>query len=209
VPADLLPEVALLLGDVLATGYHCATLAEVAPGKSAAVIGCGPVGLMAVLAARELGAESVFAIDTVPERLALAARFGATPVPLDGRIVGTIRDATDGRGVDAALEAVGSPAAGRLAFDVVRPGGSIGVVGVHHEANFPFSPGAAYDKNLTWRIGRCPARKYMETLVPLARGRQDDLARLFTHRLPLADAAGGYEVFDARRDGCIKVLLTP
>jgi threonine dehydrogenase-like Zn-dependent dehydrogenase len=209
VPADLLPEVALLLGDVLATGYHCATLAEVAPGKSAAVIGCGPVGLMAVLAARELGAESVFAIDTVPERLALAARFGATPVALDDRVVGTIRDATDGRGVDAALEAVGSPAAGRLAFDVVRPGGSIGVVGVHHEANFPFSPGAAYDKNLTWRIGRCPARKYMETLVPLARRRQDDLARLFTHRLPLADAAGGYEVFDARRDGCIKVLLTP
>ena len=209
IPHSLAPEAALLLGDVLATGHHCAVMGEVGPGSSCAVIGCGPVGLMASLAALTLGAARVFAIDGVPERLALAARFGATPVPLDGNPEATLREATDGRGVDSVLEAVGSPGASRLAFDLVRPGGTIAAVGVHHEASFPFSPGAAYDKNLTYRIGRCPARQYMEQLVPLAQSRQQDLLSLFTHRLPLGDAPEGYRIFDEKRDGCIKVLLTP
>ena len=214
IPSGLVPEAALLLGDVLATGYHCATLGEAGPGRSCAVVGCGPVGLMAVLSARELGAERIFAIDAVPERLELARRFGATPISLSGTVGGRmvqteILAATDGRGVDAALEAVGSAEAGRLAFDLVRPGGTVAAVGVHHEANFSFSPGAAYDKNLTYRIGRCPARHYMEQLVPVALRTQAELSALFTHRMPLSDAPQGYRTFDHKEDGCIKVLLTP
>ncbi|HJR34902.1 MAG TPA: alcohol dehydrogenase family protein [Gemmatimonadales bacterium] len=209
-PAELAPEAGLLLGDVLSTGWHAAVMGGVAPGAVAAVVGCGPVGLMAILAAHELGAERVFALDTVPERLALAGRFGATPVHLkELDPVATVRDATGGRGADAVLEAVGSPEATTLAFALARPGGTLAAVGVHHEAAFPFSPGAAYDKNLTYRIGRCPVRHYMDRLLPVAQRRQAELASLFTHRLPLDQAPDGYRVFDAREDGCIKVLLRP
>jgi len=209
-PDDVdLPE-ALLLCDVLPTGDYCATMAEVDRGRSVAVLGCGPVGLMAILAARERGAERVHAVDSVDERLARAAALGALPVDLrrDDPIL-VIRRATDGRGADAVLEAVGSPQAGRLAFDLVRPGGIISAVGVHHEASFPFSPAQAYDRNLTWRIGRCPARSLMEGLLPMVRRRRRDLAALITHRVPLADGRQGYALFDERRDGCIKVAFVP
>ena len=207
---DALPASAgILLGDVLATGYHCATLAEVSPGNVCAVVGCGPVGLLAVLAARELGAERVFALDGVPERLAWAERLGAVPVAISaGNPVERIREATGGRGVDAVLEAVGSAEAGRLAFELVRPGGTLAVVGVHHEAVFSFSPGQAYDKNLSYRIGRCPARAYMEQLLPLAQRRQEELSALFTDLVPLDEGPAAYHRFAERQDGCIKVGIT-
>jgi threonine dehydrogenase-like Zn-dependent dehydrogenase len=206
-PAELPSEAGILLGDVLATGYHCATLGGVGPGTATVVIGCGPVGLMAVLAAIELGAEPLFALDTVAERRNHAARFGA--IPLDPASADAIREATSGRGADAVLECVGTAPAGALAFDLVRPGGTIAVVGVHHEFGFPFSPGKAYDKNLTWRIGRCPARSYMDELLPLAQRRANELASLFTHRMPLERAVEGYRMFAERRDGCVKVALVP
>ena len=166
-PAELAAEAGLLLGDVLATGWHAAVMGGVSPGAVVAVVGCGPVGLA------------------------------------------TVREATGGRGADAVLEAVGSPEATTLAFALARPGGTLAAVGVHHEAAFPFSPGAAYDKNLTYRIGRCPVRHYMEQLLPVALRLQAQLASLFTHRMPLDQAPEGYRVFDARKDGCIKVMLHP
>jgi threonine dehydrogenase-like Zn-dependent dehydrogenase len=210
VPALLAPEAGLLLGDVLATGWHAAVMGGVSPGAVCAVVGCGPVGLMAVIAARELGAERIFALDTVPERLALATRFGATPVNRkEGDPVAIIRQATEGRGADAVLEAVGSPEASTVAFALTRPGGTLAAVGVHHEAVFPFSPGAAYDKNLTYRIGRCPVRHYMERLLPVAERRQNELAALFTHRIPLEQGPAGYRIFDTKAEGCIKVALHP
>lgn len=207
-PQELEDQAGLLLGDVLATGFHCATQARIGPGSVCAVLGCGPVGLMAILAARSMGAERVFGIDTIPSRLAAGQRFGAEPVDLGTQdAAGMTRAATSGRGVDAVLEAVGSAEANRLAFELVRPGGTISVVGVHHEAGFPFSPGQAYDKNLTWRIGRCPARAYMDQLVPLAIARQTELTTLFTHTFPLAAGPDAYRVFAARSDGCVKVAL--
>ena len=209
-PHDLDPRAGLVLGDVLSTGYHCAVMGGVTRETVTAVLGCGPVGLMAILGAKELGAERVFALDTVPERLELAGRLGGEPVNLgDGDAAARLRAETEGRGPDAVLEAVGSPEASRLAYDLVRPGGTIAAVGVHHEANWPFSPGQAYDKNLTYRIGRCPARYYMDRLLPVAWRRQIDLATLFTHQLPLEQGPAAYTTFDQKRDGCIKVCLTP
>jgi len=209
-PAELSDETGLLLGDVLATGYHCARLGGAAGGTTVAVLGCGPVGLMAVLAARELGADPIFALDSVPERLAWAARLGAEAIDLArGDAILRIRERTGGRGPDAVLEAVGSDEANRLAFELVRPGGTVSVVGVHHEAGFPFTPGQAYDKNLTWRIGRCPARYYMEGLIPLALRRQPELRGLFTHTVELAVGPDAYRMFAERRDGCVKVALRP
>jgi threonine dehydrogenase-like Zn-dependent dehydrogenase len=209
VTRDLQAEAALLLADVLPTGWHGARLAETGPGRVTVVLGCGPVGLMAVLAALEQGADTVLAVDAVPERLALAQRFGARPVRLDGDVPAAVRGATGGRGADGVVEAVGSASAGRLAFDLVRPGGTIATVGVHHEAVMPFTPAEAYDRNLTWRIGRCPARHYAPGLVPVALRRSEDLVALCPHRLPLEAAGDAYRLFDEKRDGCIKVALVP
>jgi threonine dehydrogenase-like Zn-dependent dehydrogenase len=207
-PPDVDAEAALFLGDILATGFFCADLAEAGPEGVSAVVGCGPVGLFAVLGARERGAERVFAVDVLPERLALAERFGATPVDARENDPGeAVRESTEGRGADAVLEVVGSPEATRLAFDLVRPGGIVSAVGVHTEAQFAFSPVEAYDKNLTYRAGRCPARRYMERLLPLVREKKYDFASIVSHRLPLADAARGYHLFERKLEGCTKVVL--
>ena len=208
-PPDLPERVGLLLGDVLATGFHAARLAEAGPGMVCAVVGCGPVGLMAILAARELGAEAVYAVDSVSERLDFAERLGAVPLRQEQDAVARARDATEGFGMDAVLECVGSPAALRFAFDVLRPGGTISSVGVHHETALPFSPGEAYDRNLTFRSGRCPARAYIPTLLPLARRHGPHLAELFTHQVPLAEAQAAYAMFANRTGGCVKVALRP
>ncbi len=207
-PPDLEREDVLLSGDVLSTGLFCAESADVGPGRTAVVVGCGPVGLMAVIAARELGAERVWAVDRVPERLRLAEEFGAEPLDLEAvDPVAAVRRATEGRGADSILEAVGTPAASRLAVDLVRPGGTVAACGVHTEATFAFAPGEAYDKNLTYRAGRCPARGYMERALELVRARRYDLSSVFSHRLALEEGARAYDLFDRRLEGCTKVLL--
>ena len=210
VPPGTPPEEALFAGDILATGWFGAESAGAGPGRSVAVVGCGPVGLMAVIAARELGAERVFAVDTLADRLALAARWGAEPVDFQAEDpIGRIREETGGRGADAVVEAVGTPQASRLAFGLVRPGGTIAAVGVHVEAHLAFAPGEAYDKNLTYRAGRCPARAYMDRLLPLVQSGKYDLGTLISHRLPLDQGPDGYDLFDRRVPGCTKVVLLP
>lgn len=208
IPPPILPEEALLMGDVLATGYFCAEMAEIKPDGVYVVIGCGPVGLMAIIGARELGAEKIFALDAIPERLQLAEKFGAMPLDVqNNEAINLIREATESRGADAVLEVVGSPAAAKLAIQLVRPGGNISVVGVHNEAHFAFSPNEAYDKNLTYRVGRCPARYYMEKLIPLVQKKKYDLTGIFSHRLSLAEGPRGYKIFTEKLEGCTKVVL--
>lgn len=204
------PELALFAGDILATGWFGAESAGAGSGRSVAVVGCGPVGLMAAVAARELGAERVFAVDALPDRLALAARWGAEPVDFQAEDpIERIREETGGRGADAVVEAVGTPQASRLAFDLVRPGGTIAAVGVHVEDHLAFAPGEAYDKNLTYRAGRCPARVYMDRLLPLVQSGKYDLSALISHRLTLRQGPVGYDLFDRRLPGCTKVVLLP
>jgi len=209
-PEETPAEQALFTGDVLATGWFGAESAGAARGVVTAVVGCGPVGLMAVIAARELGAERVFALDSVPERLALAVRYGAEAMDVgSGDVATRIRDATEGRGADAVVEAVGSSQATRLAFDLVRPGGTLAAVGVHTESQLAFRPGEAYDKNLTYSAGRAPVRRLIERLLPLVQSGKYDLGALISHRLPLADGPRGYDLFDRRLEGCTKVILLP
>jgi threonine dehydrogenase-like Zn-dependent dehydrogenase len=210
VPEGTPPEQALFAGDILATGWFGAESAGAAPGRSVAIVGCGPVGLMAVIAARELGAERIFAVDALPDRLALAARWGAEPVDFQAEDpIERIHEETGGRGADSVVEAVGTPQASRLAFDLVRPGGTIAAVGVHVEAHLAFAPGEAYDRNLTYRAGRCPARAYMDRLLPLVQSGRYDLAALISHRLTLDQGPDGYDLFDRRVPGCTKVVLLP
>ena len=210
IPDGVSLEEGLLLGDILSTGFFCAQQAEVKPKGTYAVVGCGPVGLMAILGARELGAEKIFAIDTVPERLAMAEAFGA--MAIDGRNQSApemIRDVTEGRGADAVLEAVGSNSAVRLAIELVRPGGIISSVGVCNDEHFAFSPVEAYNKNLTYKIGRCPARFMMEKLLPVVQQKKYNITSVFSHRMKLSEGVYGYDIFANKKDGCHKILLRP
>jgi threonine dehydrogenase-like Zn-dependent dehydrogenase len=209
-PENVRSEEALLLGDVFSTGYFCAEAAGVMPDGVCAVIGCGPVGLMAIIGARELGAEKIYAIDSIPERLIHARNFGAIPINYQQEDpLAIMWEATDGRGADAALEVVGNASAGRLALDLVRPGGIISSVGVHTEEHFAFSPVEAYNKNLTYKTGRCPARYYMNRLIPIVQHKKYDLISINSHQLSLSQGVRGYEVFDKKLEGCTKVVLMP
>jgi threonine dehydrogenase-like Zn-dependent dehydrogenase len=207
---DLSEEKGLLLGDVFSTGYFCAENAGVNREGVNVVIGCGPVGLMTIIAARHLGSEKLFAIDLSNERLQMAKEFGAVPLnPLSVDIKATILNGTDGRGADAVMEVVGSSDALRLAIDLLRPGGTISSVGVHTAKNFSFSPGEAYDKNLIYKVGRCPAHYYAEKLLKEEVIQQYPVENIITHRFALEVGATAYEVFDKKLDNCIKPVLYP
>jgi threonine dehydrogenase-like Zn-dependent dehydrogenase len=207
---DLSNEKGLLLGDIFSTGYFCAENAGVNSKGVYVVIGCGPVGLMAVIAAKHLGAEKLFAIDSIESRLQLAKEFGATPLNfLNQNIKDEILNATNGRGADAVMEVVGSPDALRLAIDLLRPGGIISSVGVHTAKNFSFSPVEAYDKNLTYKIGRCPARYYAEKLIREEVIQRYNAEKIITHRFELEKGAEAYTIFANKLDNCIKPVLLP
>jgi threonine dehydrogenase-like Zn-dependent dehydrogenase len=105
------------------------------------------------------------------------------------------------------MEAVGSGATNKLAYDLVRPGGIISAVGVCTDNHLPFSPVQAYNKNLTYKIGRCPARYYMDKLVPLVRQKRFDFTSVFTYRMKLSEGVQAYDIFANKKDGCLKVLL--
>lgn len=202
--------VALLAGDILSTALFGADLAEVEDGDLVAVVGCGPVGLLAIRASLERGARQVVAVDRVPSRLALAERFGATAVDVDaGNPRAAVRERSQGRGADRAIEAVGTPEATRTAADLLRPGGSLAALGVHTEPHLALSPGEIYDRNLRYGGGRCPARHYLPAALALAERDAALLGRLISHRLPLADGVEAYRMFAERRDGCTKVVLSP
>lgn len=208
IPEGVSLEEALLLGDIFSTGFYCAHQAEVNAKGIYAIVGCGPVGMMTILGARELGAEHIFVIDQVEERLAMGSAFGAIPInfakqnPLE-----VIMEHSGGRGADAVMEVVGSNGAGRLAYELVRSGGIISTVGVCTDSHLAFSPAEAYEKNLTYRVGRCPARHLMERLVPVVQKKKYPLTDILSHRMKLNEGAKAYQLFANRQDNCLKVLF--
>lgn len=208
IPPALSLEQALLLGDVIPTGYYCAHQAEVKPDGIYVVIGCGAVGLMTILACLAQGAVTVYAIDTIQERLNLASSFGAIAVnasiydPLSA-----IKSKTRGLGADAVLEAAGNNQTLKLAYTLVRPGGIISMVGVNTELILPFSPADVYNKNLTFKVGRCPARFFMEKLLPIVTAETYDYLSIITHRMALKDGVDAYRLFSRKEDNCVKVVL--
>jgi len=207
-PEGVTLEEGLFLGDILSTGFFCAKQAKIKPKNIYVVVGCGPVGLMSILGAREYGAEKVYAIDTVPERLDMARQFGATTInPSDINPMDIIKEITEGRGADGVMEAVGNSATNKLAYELVRPGGIISAVGVCTDEQFTFSPTQAYDKNLTYKVGRCPARFMMDELVPMVQSKKYDFTSIISHRLPLSEGVAGYDMFANKKDNCLKVVL--
>jgi threonine dehydrogenase-like Zn-dependent dehydrogenase len=139
----------------------------------------------------------------------MATEFGATFVQLSESTADQVKQKTHGRGVDIVIEAVGNPSAARLAYDLVRPGGTISTVGVHTSDRLSFTPVEAYDKNLTYRSGRCPARYYMNKLVDTVRSGIYPLHRIISHHMPLSEGVEAYRIFDQKLDQSMKIMLHP
>ncbi len=206
-PEGVSQKAGLMLGDNFSTGYYCAEQADIQANGTYAILGCGSVGLMAILAVRMLAAEHIYAIDAIPERLQKAKSFGAIPINFKTQNpVEIIMDATKDIGVDAVLEVVGSSEASSMAMRLVRPGGIISTVGVH-TTPFAFSPADAYDKNLIFKIGRCPARHYMTKLTDKLTTFDTKISSVITHEFDLAEGVEAYRIFDKKEDGCIKSVL--
>ncbi len=204
---DRAPEIGLLLGDNLSTAIFGAEMAAARPGDWHVVIGCGTVGLLSILACQARGAENLLACDPRPRRAAMANGLGARAFTDAGELRAALMERTEGRGADAVMELVGLPDAQRLAFSLIRPGGTMSVIGCHCTPEFAFSPGDAYDRNLNYRTGRCSARHYMDRQEGLVRRFERELLSLVTHRFSPASAGEAYETFSTGRDGCLKAVL--
>jgi alcohol dehydrogenase len=207
-PDGIDDDAAVFLADILPTAYFGAVNGEIRPGDTVAIIGCGPVGLCAILAAQLFGPAEVIAVDSVEYRLELARKLGATPVaPAVARQ--TILDRTDGRGADVAIEAVGSEGAINSAFEYVRGGGTVSMVGVPALPMYNFPLIAAFQRDLTFRVGLANIPSHIPELTRLIERGRIDPRPLISHRLTLDEVPHGYKIFDARTDGAIKVLVKP
>jgi len=202
----LIPDL-LALSDVMGTGHHAALAAGVGPGSTVAVVGDGAVGLCGVLAARRLGAERVVAMSRHAARQELARRFGATDVvELRGEEgAAAVRELCDGIGPDAVLECVGTKESMRQAFATVRPGGTVGYVGVPHGVEVPIREMFGGNKNLAG--GVAPVRAYLPELMADVLDGSLRPGAVFDTELALDDVAEGYAAMHERR--AVKVLLRP
>jgi threonine dehydrogenase-like Zn-dependent dehydrogenase len=209
VPDAIEDERAVFLGDTVPTAMATAALAAPAPGETVAVIGAGPVGVLTTQALIGAGAERVVVLDREPARLALVEALGAVPVDVRERDPEMALAAlTDDRGADAVVEAVGAPEAFTTALDVVRRGGRIVVAGMYAGEVVELQLGVWWARALDVRfLGQCPAHAWWEAGRDAVLAGTVDPTPLISHRLPLADAARGYELFDRRE--ATKVLLTP
>ena len=196
----------LTLSDVMGTGHHAAVAARVGPGKTAAVVGDGAVGLCGVIAARRLGAEKVILLGRHPDRIALAREFGATDVVSERGVeaVERVRELTGGFGVHSVLECVGPDQSVRTALSIVRPGGAVGRVGLPQEDSIPFGVQTFFN-NVTISGGPAPARAYIEELLPDVLEGRIKPGRVFDRIGRLDDVPDGYRAMNERE--AIKVLI--
>jgi threonine dehydrogenase-like Zn-dependent dehydrogenase len=208
VPDDVEDEAALMVGDVLTTGWYGATLGAIRAGETVAVVGAGPVGFFAVQSARALGAGKVVGVDLSEDRLRLARSAGAVPVRADEGAVAAVRALTEGRGADVAIEAVGSLAGYETARSLVRRGGRIVLLGVHGDEHLDVPLGGYWLRRLTLVFaGVCPVQAYWQRTMAAVRNGEVRVQALVSHRLSLEDAPRGYELFDRRE--ATKVVLAP
>ncbi len=201
-------DAAIFLADILPTAYFGALNGDIRPGDVVAIFGCGPVGLCSVLAAQLFGPAEVIAVDSVPYRLELAKKLGATAVTIDAAHE-KILASTDGRGADVTIEAVGNENALNAAWENVRGGGTVSMIGVLALPAYNFPLLLAFQRDLTFRVGLANINAHIPRLANLiAHGRLDPRP-IISHTLRLDDATRGYQIFDAHAEGAIKVLLKP
>ncbi len=234
IPPHLSDEQVLFLSDILPTGWMAAENCDITPGDVVAVWGCGPVGQFAIASARLLGATRVIAIDSIPERLRLAERQGALTIDFERQdVLETLRELTGGRGPDACIDGVGleahapgmsgayhrvktalmletdRPHALTEAIYACRNGGTVSVPGVYggFVDKVPF--GSIMNRSLTIKTGQTHVQRYLQPLLDRIEHGDLDPSFIITHRLGLDDAPKAYAMFAARRDECIKVVLSP
>jgi threonine dehydrogenase-like Zn-dependent dehydrogenase len=203
---DLIPSL-LAASDVLGTGWFAAVAAEAGPGKTVAVVGDGAVGVLGVLAAKQLGAERIIAMSRHEPRQKLAMEYGATDIVTErgDEGVAAIKDLTGGLGAHSVIEAVGTQESMMQAIRSTRPGGHVGYVGVAHDVQLPGEE--LFFSHVHLHGGPAPVRRFLPALIDLIWNRQIDPGKVFDLELPLDQAAEGYRAMDARQ--AIKVLLRP
>ncbi|RDW83163.1 hypothetical protein BP5796_04654 [Coleophoma crateriformis] len=193
----------VLMADIFPTGFFGATNAfkhftpEQVAEATVVVVGCGPVGLCAILAASTFKPKHLFAVDSVDSRLELAEGLGAEPLNFmknKEQMERRIKEVTDGRGADAVIEVVGLKPALKTAFDLIRPWGVISSIGVHNDEASLCNQ--AYNKNLRIQMGRCPVRSIFPEALKMLEEKQDHLSFMFDKIMPLSEAVEGYELFD-------------
>jgi 2-desacetyl-2-hydroxyethyl bacteriochlorophyllide A dehydrogenase len=207
VPDGVSDDVALFAGDVMGTGYHAIASRPLGEGETAAVLGLGPVGLCAVQAAKAAGASTVVAIDTVADRLEMAESFGAVAVHLteqDPRA--EVKQLTEGRGVELAVDAVGHPEALDLACRLARKAGTVSATGVYTE-RIELHMGVVWIKALTMHTGHANVIKHVDPVMEMLADGRLDPAPLVTHHMQLDEAPEAYRLYDQRE--ALKIVLTP
>ena len=205
---DALMPSLLTLSDVMGTGHHAAVVAKVGPGKRAAVVGNGAVGLCGVIAAKRLGAEQIIILGRHEDRIALAREFGATDVVFERgeQAIERVRELTGGEGVHSVLECVGYAQAVETAIGIARPGGAVGRVGVPQDDSLPASLPAFFG-NITVGGGPAPVRAYIQELLPDVLEGRIQPGRVLDRTVGLDGVPDGYRAMDNRE--AIKVMVTP
>ena len=198
----------LTLTDVMGTGHHAARAAKVGPGKIAAVVGDGAVGLCGVIAARRLGAEQIIMLGRHPDRIALAREFGATDVVSERgeAAIEHVRQLTGGLGAHSVLECVGHSESTNTALNIARPGGAVGRVGVPQSNEMPASK-FAFFRNVTVSGGPAPVRAYIGELLPDVLEGRIQPGRVFDRVTNLDGIPDGYRAMNERKS--IKVMIKP
>jgi len=235
VPEGLTDEQVLFLSDIFPTGFMAADFCNLKGGETVAVWGCGPVGQFAIKSAFILGAERVIAIDTVPERMAMARASGAVILDFKSEdIYERIQELTDGRGADACIDAVGTevdtgsgadavvdrvkvatflgtdrPHVLRQAIHCCRNFGTVSIVGVYGGFVDKIPMGSAINRGLTFRMAQTPVQHYLPQLMKRIQEGEIDPSFVITHQAPLEQGPELYKTFRNKEDGCIKVVLRP
>ncbi|KAJ6785883.1 hypothetical protein PWT90_05459 [Aphanocladium album] len=214
-PDSISDEALVLMADIFPTGYYGVKSAiELRPKvditkSTFVVIGCGPVGICAIISALHLNPKNVFAVDNVDSRLEMAKGMGAVPLNFnDGieKMQEQVRGATDGRGADFVVEVVGLSPALKTAYDLVRPFGAMSSIGVHN-ADIPWTGADGYAKNVRFQMGRCPVRSIFPEALALLEKKQKDVEFMFDNIMPLSEAVNGYDMFDQMK--VHKIVFVP
>lgn len=230
-PPEITDDQAIAMSDIFPTAWFGAEMAQIKDGDTVAVLGCGPVGLFAIVSARLMGAGRVFAIDCLDDRLARARELGAECINFDKEDpVKTIARLTADIGVDCAIDAVGIDAdhahdhgqqrsqwqrgdepsqALQWAVECVAKAGTISIIGVYPAGFDSFPIGAAMNKNIRINMGNCHHRKYIPKLIEMTLAGRVDPSRILTQDEPLTDAISAFKAFDTHQSGWIKVKLEP
>ncbi len=230
IPEELSDEEVLFLTDILPTSYWGVDNAGVKSGDKVVVLGCGPVGLLSIKWALFKGAKQVIAVDCLDYRLAKAKEFGATPINLEHQdhTGDMVKELTSG-GADVVIDCVGmdgkmtplemvetvlklqggSKSAIELAAQAVRKCGTVQLVGVYGARYNMFPLGDLFSRNITLKMGQAPAHAYIPTILDLIKSGKFSATDIITHRLSLDQAEHGYDIFEKKKEECIKVVLKP